>query len=67
MKKSVFVNFYGSQNFGDDAFVYLLAKRYPMTTFIVSGNKKKLQAFEKVSNIKVKNISIIQKVCLCNI
>lgn len=33
-----------------------------MTTFIVSGNKKKLQAFEKVSNIKVKNISIIQRI-----
>lgn len=62
MKKSVFVNFYGNQNFGDDAFVYLLAKRYPMTTFIVSGNKEKLQAFEKVSNIKVKNISIIQRI-----
>ena len=46
-----YVHFYNACNFGDDAFVLMLSKRYPNNTFFISGEKEYLRAFENVENI----------------
>lgn len=64
MTKKVFVNFYVAKNFGDDAFVCLLAQRYRNVNFIIAGQIKKLKAFKNNQNIKIHSISIFQKILI---
>jgi colanic acid/amylovoran biosynthesis protein len=47
----IYIHFYNECNFGDDAFVAMLANRYPNVTFFISGKREYLKAFEKVKNI----------------
>lgn len=64
MTKKVFVNFYAAKNFGDDAFVCLLAQRYRNVNFIIAGQRNKLKAFKSNQNIKIHSISIFQRILI---
>lgn len=54
-KEYVYVHFFSEQNYGDDAFVWMLANRYPNILFIISGSKNNLKAFKDAKNIIVRN------------
>lgn len=54
-KEHVYVHFFSEQNYGDDAFVWMLANRYPNILFIISGSKNNLKAFKDTKNIIVRN------------
>lgn len=54
-KEYVYVHFFSEQNYGDDAFVWMLANRYPNISFIISGSKNNLRAFKDAKNIIVHN------------
>lgn len=56
-KEYVYVHFFSEQNYGDDAFVCMLANRYPDISFVISGLRANLRAFEDIRNIIVHNNS----------
>lgn len=65
-KQRIYVHFYNFCNFGDDAFVAMLAHRYPEIKFYISGKKNLLGAFDKMKNVipyyDFKIINIINKI-----